>query len=86
MSAKQKTFIEAYFRHNFNAAKACEVAGYKSLRVGLKNLQNPEVKAEIERRMKAAIMTKTEAEELLAKYKANPPPKVLKFKRTTRKQ
>jgi phage terminase small subunit len=53
VTGKQKAFVNAYFKNNFNATKAAEKAGYANpTDSGYQTKNNPEVAAEIERRFK----------------------------------
>ena len=65
---KQRVFIEEYLR-DFNASRAALAAGYSEASahsIGSENLQKPEIKAEIERRIKEKHMGADEALSRLA--------------------
>jgi len=68
MTAKQKVFVEAFFANNFNASKAAQAAGYANPRINSVRIKNePEVKAEIDRRLAEYAMP---ANEVLARLGA----------------
>lgn len=69
LSGKQQAFVEAYIASNFNATQAARMAGYgggeDSFKViGSKNLTNANIRASIDRRLKASKMG---ADEVLAR-------------------
>lgn len=66
LSGKQKAFIEHYLANGFNGTAAARAAGYKGNDVTLasvahENLRKPQIKAEIDARMKALVMSADEA-------------------------
>lgn len=68
LSMKQRLFVEAYFKHDYNAAEAVREAGYKctddnARRVGWDLLQKPLVKEVIELRAKEKLAAVSLSEE-----------------------
>lgn len=66
LSPLQKLFIDHYFLSGMNATEAVLLAGYKAstrnsaAAIGYRNLQSPNVKAEIERRLAQSAMSANE--------------------------
>lgn len=65
LTGKQRLFINHYMSNGFNGSRAAKSAGYKGdyvtlASVAYENLRKPNIKAEIERRMKDVAMSPTE--------------------------
>ena len=70
LTPKQARFIEEYFLNNMNASAAALKAGYKTRQSGAENLSNPVISEEIDRRLKAMHLGKTEVISRLSQHAA----------------